>query len=101
MYSVAYRYKFAEDVDMVSIEETLLLSLIAVEAIYGRPRVRLEASFKFTKLDRECVISGESELNRILGRIFFEFVSRELGEDRFNLNGAPGGWRLRIAAVGR
>lgn len=101
MYIVAYRFKFSDDIDMASIEETLFLSVIAVEAIYGRPRARLEVDFQFRAQDRECVISGEDELSQILGRIFFEFVNREIGELGFHLNGVPGGRRLRIAASDR
>lgn len=96
MYSVANRFKFSDDVDMASIEETLFLALVAVEAIYGRPRAKLDVDFTFRAPDRECVISGEDELNQILARIFFEFVSREIGEAGFNLNGMPGGRRLSI-----
>ncbi len=80
-----YQYHFAYSASMRDVEETLLLSVIAAEALHGRSLVRLDASFCMDEKKRSCIVDAGTEVGRHIARIFTGFLAREFGEDAFKV----------------
>ena len=80
-----YRYSFDSSVNIVDVEASLLLSLLAVENLHGESQVRLEASHALDAEGRTCVIDASHSVGRDLNRLFVGFVRREFGEDTFEV----------------
>jgi hypothetical protein len=74
-----------ESTPMEDIEETLLLSAIAAEALHGRSQVNLDANFKLDKKSRLCEIDADNPVGRDIATIFTGFIEREFGESAFNV----------------
>jgi len=86
-----YRYRFNENVPLREAEESLLLAVLAVESLYGRSPVRLDAAFCLDREKRSCVVAAGSEVGRAIARIFTGFLTRQFGEEAFRVErGGPG-----------
>ena len=81
-----HRFKFTERVPIADVEQTLHLAVLAAESMYGRPRVRLNASFFLDKGKRSCVIDTANEVGRDVSRIFTGFLTHEFGDGAFEIN---------------
>lgn len=80
-----YRYTFNDTVPMDGLEETLLLAIIATEAIHGESQARLDVGHAFDAEKRACVIDADTEAGRDFNRLFVGFVSREFGRGSFQV----------------
>lgn len=83
-----YLFSFPSAADMAEVEETLLMSVIAAEAIHGRARVRLEARFTASSESRTCTINADAQVGQDVARIFTEFLNLQVGEDAFTVSQA-------------
>ena len=90
MPSDAYRYQFSENVDLRDVEDTLLLSVLAVEGIHGEARVRMDAHYEVDKAVRTVAIDSRTEVGRHLNAVFTSFVIREFGPGAFSLQRSEG-----------
>lgn len=79
------KFTFNSDVNLEQAEGTLLLSIIAAEALHGRPAVRLEARYLFSNEKRACVIECRGKVSYDIIKIFTGFVIHEFGEDSFKV----------------
>lgn len=75
-----YRVSFARSIQPRDIEETLVLSLIAVESLYGSTRVRMESRYHLDRDSRSCEIDTSNEVGLGLARIFIGYATLEYGE---------------------
>jgi hypothetical protein len=91
MNGPAYKYTFADHVPAEEAEATLLLSLLALEALRGESQVRLDAGHHFDPDRRACVIDAGTAVGRDLNRVFVGYLRREFGPDAFRVE--------RVAAV--
>ncbi len=80
-----YRYHFGSVDSVSTIEELLLLAILAVECLHGASVVRLEAAYYLDEEKRSCVLEAGSDAGRDIARIFTGFLTRELGEDGFRV----------------
>lgn len=80
-----YRYRFDRDVPLKEAEESLLLAVLAAECLHGESRVRLDASYCFSRRKRACIIDATTEVGRDISRIFTGFAIKEFGEDAFHV----------------
>lgn len=80
-----YRYELLPDVPFQEAENSLLLSVLAVECLHGRSQLRLDATFCMNKEKRSCVIDAGTEVGRSIAKIFTGFLSREFGEQAFKV----------------
>jgi len=87
MDSPKYRFQFTRAVEMAGVEETLLLSVIAAEGIYGRARVRLDGEFATNPAERTCSVAAGNEVGPNIAKIFTEFLVLEVGEAAFDVDG--------------
>ena len=90
MGDAVYRYKFSDEADMKGVEETLLLSVIAVETLHGRSRVNLDAEFQLDENERICEIDGSTRVGRDIARIFTGLLTGEYGERAFTVSRVQG-----------
>jgi len=80
-----YRYRFERDVPLKDVEESLLLAVLAAECLHGESRVRLDASYRFSRQKRACVIDASTQVGQDICRIFTGFAIKEFGEDAFSV----------------
>ena len=85
-----YRYRFGESMVLREAEESLLLAVLAVESLYGRSPVRLDAAFCLDREKRSCVVDAGSEVGRAIARIFTGFLTRQFGEEAFRVERLTG-----------
>ncbi len=78
-----YLYTFHRGVPLEEVEHSLLLATLATEAVYGRSRVRLDASFILDEEERACLVDGSTRVGNHIAQVFTEFLTREFGEDAF------------------
>jgi hypothetical protein len=81
----AYRYVFQAAVPAVEIESTLVLSILAVEALHGESQTRLDAGHAFDGGMRVVVIDAGTAVGKDLNRVFIGFVTREFGPEAFRV----------------
>lgn len=83
-----FRFSFGELVSMQQVEETLLLSVMAVESLHGATAVRLGGSYALDLSRRVCVVDATAEVGQAICRIFTGLLSREIGDDAFQVTRA-------------
>jgi hypothetical protein len=85
MSAEVYRYSIAACVPFEEVEASLLLAVMAAESLHGQAQVRLEAGHALDGDKRRLVIDAGTQVGRDLNRLFLGFVSREFGEDSFQV----------------
>ncbi len=80
-----YRYRFDEQLVLDEIEDTLVLALLAAEALHGEAQVRLDVGHHFDREQRACVIDAGTDAGRDVNRLFVGFLRREFGERAFRV----------------
>lgn len=86
----AYLYKFPDSIDMTEVEETLLVSVLAVEALHGRTGIQLDAEFSHDPVRRQCSVFAGSRVGQDIARIFTGLLSMEFGESSFTVDQQAG-----------
>ena len=80
-----YRYSFASSVQFEDVEASLVLAVIAVEGLHGESQVQLDAGHALDADKRQIVIDATTQVGRDLNRMFIGFVTREFGENAFEV----------------
>jgi hypothetical protein len=78
-----YHYTFPRKVSIAEVEATLLLALLATEALHGEAEVRLDGGHAFDAKKRTCIIDAGTAVGRDFVRLFTQFVRREFGDNAF------------------
>ena len=78
-------FQFAGHVDMDSVERILLLAVISAEGIHGRSRVRLDARYDSDLESRICTVNTDNEVGQEICRVFTEFLTQDIGDERFGV----------------
>lgn len=84
-----YRFQFKDDVAAQEIEDALSWAAFNAESVFGKPRVRLDASFLFDREKRVCVIDKTTEVGRHIAQVFTSLITREFGEEAFKVERLP------------
>lgn len=58
MTKTVYRFEFTDSVDMKDVEETLLLSILAVGYLHGESAIRLEVRYAVNAERRTAAVDG-------------------------------------------
>ena len=90
-------FTFESDVPMESVEESILLAILAAEGLHGAGKVRLDAAYHVNARKHACVIDVGSDVGRDVARILTGFLIREFGEDAFDVRQADGKPQLQTA----
>ena len=85
MTARSYRYTFPPGPGADDLQDTLLLSILACEALHGDARVRLEVDYKFDRRHRHYEIAADSDVGRDLNRLFTGLLAKEFGPDSFRV----------------
>ncbi|MFH1680634.1 MAG: hypothetical protein ABIH26_08325 [Candidatus Eisenbacteria bacterium] len=80
-----YRFEFSETVPLERVEETLCLSALAAEGVYGRSHLRLNAAFRLDKTKRTCTVDAGTEVGETLARILTGLLTEEFGEEAYRV----------------
>ena len=76
MSAEVYRYHFVPSIAFEEVEASLVLALLATEALHGQAQVRLDAAHAVDVEKRSCVIDAGTAVGRDLNRMFAGFVTR-------------------------
>jgi hypothetical protein len=85
MAGTANRYTFADGADIEDVEASLLMAILAAEALHSAAQVRLDAAHFFDAASRACVISADTDVGRDVARLFVSFLEREFGPTAFSV----------------
>lgn len=84
-----FKYTFDPSVPIEDVEGSLVLAILAAEALHGQSQVRLDAAHAMDLKRRICVIDAGTEVGQDLNRLFVGFLAREFGEDSFHVERVP------------
>ena len=85
MNKTIYHYQVKEGILMSAVKDSLLISIMAVESLYGRSRINLEARFRLEKVNRVCIIDVGTLIGETIARVFTGLLIREFGEQAFKV----------------
>ncbi len=81
----AYRYIFEPEVPLGDVQETLVLALLAGEALHGAAQLTLDVVYRLDLPGRSCMIAADTAAGRDLNRVFTNFLTREFGRATFTV----------------
>jgi hypothetical protein len=85
MMTPSYRYTFAADIPLMEVQETLLLALLAGEALHGAAQRQLDAAYRLDLPGRACVIAADTPFGRNFNKLFTNFLRCEFGANAFRV----------------
>lgn len=94
-----YRYRFGDSTPFEDAEESLLLAIVAAECLHGESRVRLEVSYCISKRKHACVVDASTAAGRDVNSIFAGLMSREFGEEAFEVERIVGPPKAKAASA--
>lgn len=85
------RFNFTKGIDRETIEKQLALAIVSTECTFGRPKVRMNASYYISPKNKieenkdgiKVVIDVSNEIGEHIAQIFTGLVIRQFGEDKF------------------
>ena len=80
-----YRYKLPPDASMDSVQDSLMIAVLAAEGLHGRSRVRLDAWFELDRKARHCRVDAGTAVGQDIARIFESFLANEFGEGAYEV----------------
>ncbi|MCG3204358.1 MAG: hypothetical protein KCHDKBKB_01073 [Elusimicrobia bacterium] len=80
-----YRFEFRPEISPKEIEENLYWAVLNAESIFGKAKVRLDASFYFDKAEKVCIIDKTTEVGQHIAQIFTSCVARAFGDTAFKV----------------
>ena len=83
--STVLRFSFKEASLKDEIEGDIALAIFTAECVYGRPRVRMEASYLVNDDGQSCVIDVEGESGEAAARVFTGLTTARVGEQAFSV----------------
>lgn len=91
-----YQIRFNKDISNEHIEQRLFLSALNTENVFGEAAMRLDASFKFDRKSRICLIDRGTEVGRHIARLFIAYISKEFGEDCYSVERIEAGSAVTV-----
>jgi hypothetical protein len=88
--SAVLRFHLNKESERDAVESDVALAFFAAECVYGKPRVRLEASFLVAEDGGSCVLRTSGEAGEAAARIFTGLTSVRIGEDAFSVKRLEG-----------
>ena len=80
-----YRIRFNKGISDEHIEQRLLLAALNTENVFGEAVMRLDASFRFDRKSKVCLIDRGTEVGRHIARLFIAYISKEFGDDCYSV----------------
>lgn len=85
MQCVEYRFQFGREVDLAEAEDTLRLSLLAAEGLFGEAKVRTEMTFSVHPLLAELRANGRDGIVESVVQIYTSLLTHEFGREAFRV----------------
>ena len=85
MNKTIYHYQIKDGILLDAVKDSLLISIMAVESLFGRSRINLEARFRLEKMNRVCIIDVGTLIGETIARVFTGLLIREFGEQAFKV----------------
>jgi hypothetical protein len=79
------KFEFRGEVDREAIETDVTLAIFASECVFGKPRIRLEASYLLDDEGKACVISTAGEAGEAAARRFAGLTAARVGEEGYSV----------------
>jgi hypothetical protein len=79
------RFRFSHPSNPALLEGDMSVAVLAVEALYGPPRLRIEAGYLVREDGATCVIDARGAAGDALTRIFAGLCVARVGEDGFTV----------------
>ena len=79
------RFAFPEGGEKEDVEADIALAIFTAECVYGRPRVRMEASYLVDDDGKSCVIDVGGESGEAAARVFTGLTAARVGEEAFSV----------------
>jgi len=79
------RWKFRDAVDLHDAEETLLLSILAAEGLFGEARLRMDLGYVVDESINVVAVDTSTQVGYAVAAIFTAFVNREFGPESFDV----------------
>jgi hypothetical protein len=89
MPQLVYRYTIGASVPAEEVEVTILLALIATEALHGEVESRLDVSHTYDPDRRVVAIDAATPAGRDLSKLLAGFLSTEFGAGSFTVERVP------------
>jgi len=89
MTETTYHYVFEPGVPQDEVEDTLVLAVLAVEALHGESQTRLDADHAVEWVTRSILIDAATTVGKDLNRLFTGLVVREFGAASFRVHRVP------------
>ena len=84
MAQTVYRYDFGPTIELEEVEATLVLAIVATEALHGETAAQLAIGHFLDAKQRACVIDAGSQVGSDFNLIFHGFIRREFGPGAFS-----------------
>ncbi len=78
------QFKFSE-ADRETVEADVALAIFAAECVYGRPRVRMEASYLVDEGGTACVLDISGEAGDAVARVFAGLSAARFGDQAYSV----------------
>ena len=79
------RFEFLGKPDPEAVEADMALAIFAAECVYGKPRIRLEASYLVANGGRDCILKSDGEAGDAVARILAGLAAVRVGETAFRV----------------
>ncbi len=78
------QFKF-NDGDRETVEADVALAIFAAECVYGRPRVRMEASYLVDEGGTACVLDISGDAGEAVARVFAGLSAARFGDQAYSV----------------
>ena len=83
-------FTFPEDTARELIEAAIASAIFNAECAFGKPKVRISASYYLAKDSPQCVIDISTGVGEHVAQIFTGIMINTLGEDKFQVRRVEG-----------
>lgn len=80
-----YHFTFPDGTKKEFIEEQVALAILNAESAFGKPAVRLAASYYVAEGLPECLLEVSSHVGEHIAKVFTGLMMAELGEENFKI----------------
>lgn len=82
---VVCKFNFPKELDRETIEIQIALAIITAECFYGKPKVRIDASYIMSEDGSQIVIDITTEVGKFIAQVFTGLMGRQINEDKFTV----------------
>jgi hypothetical protein len=84
------RFAFPKDTAREQIEAAIASAIFNAECAFGKPRVRISASYYLAEDSPQCVIDVSTEVGEHVAQVFTGIMINTLGEEKFQVRRLEG-----------